>query len=188
MSTRATYEFVDNGIKTYVYVHYDNYPEGAANYFYETLINPSKGNFATQFIRAINGAEITESHEYHGDTDYQYIITGTGPKAHLNCISVQSKTNVFEGFLDDFINQYKEIIENYHPFKEVVSAYGVKRIFNLETAKKFLESDFGPLGNLKSWKGKFEGSSNWKSCVSEISKLLEVFPELNNEEIKLLMK
>lgn len=187
MSTRATYEFVDGEIKTYVYVHYDNYPQGAASYFYETLINPSKGNFATQFIRAIKGAEITQSHEYHGDTDYQYVITGIGPKAHLNCICVQSKASIFEGYLNEFINQNKEVIENYHPFKEVVNAYGFKRVFNLDTAKKFLEYEFGPLGNLKCWKGKHEGSSNWKSCVNEVRLLIEVFPELNNDEIKTLI-
>lgn len=94
MSTRATYEFVcesDGEVesRTFVYVHYDNYPEGAAAYFYETLTNPSKGNFATQFIRAIGQAEITKSHEYHGDTEYQYVLTGYGPSANLKCLSIK---------------------------------------------------------------------------------------------------
>ena len=69
MATRGTYQFVNDATKTTIYVHWDNYLEGAANYFYNMLTNPSKGNLATQFIRAVSHAEITRSHARHGDTD-----------------------------------------------------------------------------------------------------------------------
>lgn len=86
MSTRATYKFESReGVHT-IYCHHDGYPAGAAAKFYSTLISPSKGNLATQFIRANDGAELTASHEIHGDTDFTYTITGQGPDATV-CVS-----------------------------------------------------------------------------------------------------
>jgi hypothetical protein len=197
MSTRATYEFVyesDGEVesRTFVYVHYDNYPEGAAAYFYETLANPSKGNFATQFIRANSGAEITKSHEYHGDTEYKYIVTGTGPRANVKCYSIKrswtDKEDIseleFDGNICNFIENNKNMIKGHHPFKEV-STRGSSQLMNLHTAKKYLESDFGPLHNLRVWKGKFEKSSNWKSSAEDVKSVVETFPELMTDEIKI---
>jgi len=202
MSTRATYEFISesadlNGCgqfesATFVYVHYDNYPEGAAVYFYETLTNPSKGNFATQFIRANTCAEITKSHEYHGDTEYKYVVTGTGPRSNVKCYSIRRRWGdgedsvelEFDGNVCDFIDKNKSMIKDYHPFKEVSIKYcGSPQMMNLETAKKYLEGDFGPLHNLRTWTGKFEGSSNWESSVQNIRFVIEKFPELMTDEI-----
>lgn len=200
MSTRATYEFIPEneviGGKTFIYVHYDNYPEGAAVYFYNTLINLSKGDFATQFIRANEMAEITKSHEYHADTEYRYVVKGYGPKAKLKCFTVDNNwangektvTLVFEGEICEFIEKNKDMIENYHQFMEVPVKYGPNRLMNLEVAEKYLQSEFGPLSNLRTWRGKIEGSSNWDSCVHDLRSMVKVFPQLMTNEIRELIE
>jgi len=74
MSTRATYGFERDGIKTVFYVHCDGYPEGAAVKFGDSLGRPEGEGFAESFMRANVGAEFTESHEIHGDTEYRYQV------------------------------------------------------------------------------------------------------------------
>lgn len=113
MSTRGTYQFnsgnVYEGITT-VYIHHDNYPKGAARYFYKTLLNPSQGNLATQFIRANPNAEITVSHDIHGDTEYQYNICGVGEEAIVSVYEVtwEDRKQIFVDSLPlyEFINKY----------------------------------------------------------------------------------
>jgi hypothetical protein len=121
MSTRGTYQFnsghTHEGITT-VYIHHDNYPKGAARYFYKTLLNPSNGNLATQFIRANPNSEITVSHDVHGDTEYQYNIDGLGAGAIVSVYKVDLEYIGQEGipkkvlcFLDslplyEFVNKY----------------------------------------------------------------------------------
>lgn len=85
MSTRATYEFRSTdgyGPKSVTfYIHYDGYPEGAASYFRAALAfkcEAPNSNFADHFFRA-NRTELTEGHNAHGDTEYQYTVTQNGP-------------------------------------------------------------------------------------------------------------
>ncbi len=80
MSTRATYQFKsDRNSGTpgaCIYVHHDGYSEGAAEYFALMLAHSNKrGGMACQFLRANEGAELTGSHESHGDTEYRYTVT-----------------------------------------------------------------------------------------------------------------
>ena len=77
MGTRATYEW-DRGGKggrtlthTTVYNHYDNYPTGARKCLMGTRT-------AEDFLHRNQRAEITESHEVHGDTEWRYTITPLG--------------------------------------------------------------------------------------------------------------
>lgn len=81
MGTRATYQFKSEHKPTVtVYVHWDGYPRGAASYFADAqAVEQSKRikrkHFTVEsFISAVEGAEITESHEVHGDTEYRYTI------------------------------------------------------------------------------------------------------------------
>jgi len=128
MSTRGAYQFNsghDHEGFTTVYIHHDNYPKGAARYFYETLINPSSGNLATQFIRANPNSEIINSHVHdwetmhiHSDTKYQYYIDGNDAGAIVSFYEVDVTFMGQEGipkkelcFLDslplyEFINKY----------------------------------------------------------------------------------
>lgn len=181
MSTRATYCFDCKGYKTTVYIHHDGYPEGAAAYFYNTLIKSSKGNFATQFIRANEGAELTRSHDQHGDTDFQYNIKGSGPEAEITAYQLtgDEKAFVFSGTIFEFIHRYSKYLQNYNPFKIVKMGY-LTKMLNLETAEKELEYH---VHHLRVWKGKFEGSGNWNSCVQDTKIILEIFPELKTEEM-----
>ena len=112
MATRATYQFNSKNpeVTTTVYIHYDGYPQGAAYYFYQTLLNPSSGNLATQFIKANNQAEITKSHEAHGDTEWQYTIDGDNLEATVSVFHVSEEERLpmfrFALPLYQFINNY----------------------------------------------------------------------------------
>lgn len=66
VGTRATYKW-SRGAKT-VYNHYDNFPTGARRFLMGTRT-------AEDFLERNPTAEITESHEVHGDTEWRYTIT-----------------------------------------------------------------------------------------------------------------
>lgn len=79
MATRATYKFFNTQLipSATVYIHWDGYPQGAAHYIAEAI--GYKGNYSEtatltveRFIRANEGANITQAHTSHGDTDYRY--------------------------------------------------------------------------------------------------------------------
>jgi len=80
MATRATYKFHNTQLITYatVYIHWDGYPKGAAQYIADAIgyQGGSYSETATltieRFIRANEGANVTEGHSAHGDTDYRY--------------------------------------------------------------------------------------------------------------------
>ena len=74
MSTRATYQIKSGFSAATVYIHHDGYPSGAADYFMkaEFLQEKTDRSFLNCFLWANKGAEITESHEVHGDTEYRY--------------------------------------------------------------------------------------------------------------------
>jgi len=182
MSTRATYKFEDRATTT-IYIHYDGYPQGAAVYFNQMLTNPSKGDLATQFIRANQNAEITKSHKDHGDTEFHYDIKGSNAEADIWAYSVNQDTKekicVYSGKLYDFINSHSNLIDNFKPYKRVKLLYGAM-IHNETTAGIALRN---PLGHLQIWKGKYENSSNWNSCVEEVNNIVNIFPELKTEEV-----
>jgi len=84
MATRATYRIAcGNKAELTVYIHWDGYPEGAADYFDRALNlyeNPrgsellEKASFEACFLIANPKAEVTRSHESHGDTEYRYDV------------------------------------------------------------------------------------------------------------------
>jgi hypothetical protein len=127
MSTRATYSFQGDQHgrtrPTTIYIHYDGYPEGAAYYFWQFLhVENKRGGLATQFIRANDTAELTDSHECHGDTEYRYSVQrekdGTLMlTAKKGSWDADTKWTVFfVGEVAEFVNQYgKESIEGFSP-------------------------------------------------------------------------
>lgn len=190
MSTRATYGFDQKSNyprrKHFIYIHYDGYPSGAAVYFYNALMNPSKGNFATVFIRANPHAELTDSHDIHGDTEYKYDITGYGPSAQIEAYHISDKTTCFfSGLLHEFVQNYSKNIDDFKPFKEVNRPYYPSQIMNVVLAEQALKA---PLGNLTAWKGKFEDGANWDASVQDAKAILDVFPELKPIEFAYLFK
>ena len=79
MSTRATYPFTNNSMAAEdicVYIHHDGYPTGAAEYFRKALFiaKTDRRPILEAFIAANTGAQITRSHQTHGDTEYRYTI------------------------------------------------------------------------------------------------------------------
>lgn len=84
MATRGTIQFrtsKDEGSKNmgFVYIHHDMYPEGFFSYLKEVIENKEvyTNNLMTKFVKVIKRAEITLSHEYHGDTEFRYEIFGS---------------------------------------------------------------------------------------------------------------
>jgi hypothetical protein len=69
MATRGTYE-IDNRV---FYCHWDNYPEGAALRF-NKMLECKNGDLAHRFVRGNHDAQLTESHDIHGDTEYKYRV------------------------------------------------------------------------------------------------------------------
>ena len=76
MSTRATYQFKGDLSDVTIYHHCDGYLSGAAILFANAM-EGGKRLTAESFIRGNERAEITESHELHGDTEYRYNISET---------------------------------------------------------------------------------------------------------------
>jgi len=142
MSTRATYNF--RNISEYslineitLYIHYDGYPEGAAWYFYDTLLyrlaHPEcKGFGPEEMIRTVENARITKNHNYHGDTEYQYDIVVNEIfelQSNVTAYKViyikkgERKTELFfTGNVEDFIRKYnKELGHNLATNKKLSS-------------------------------------------------------------------
>ncbi len=106
MSTRGTYKIYDfyNELDVYFYVHHDNYPEGAAEYFKNMLTMLDKVphgcqyvprfGYAAAFFRANEGVRFTKNHHCHGDTEYQYNIV----KNDNNSEEIRKGTVYLEAF------------------------------------------------------------------------------------------
>ena len=123
MGTRATYQFLgqysDAANALVIYSHWDNYPSGAAANLLSAACEYAKGGRfeprkyrlnTIEFIRAVPGAEITESHESHGDTEYRYICSGRTVSAYKAVYNEGSNDTVFElffeGDLQTFLIEY----------------------------------------------------------------------------------
>jgi hypothetical protein len=76
MATRGTISFSNKfGKLGFVYIHHDMYPSGFSEYLKELKRKNVVGrNLMTQLLRGIEGAEVTTSHEIHGDTEFRYDI------------------------------------------------------------------------------------------------------------------
>lgn len=125
MSTCATYEIYDdyNDLDVCFYVHYDNYPEGAALYFQRMLDYRGmkekehlKLSYAEAFFRANSEAHFTKGHSWHEDTEYQYNIIKTEDNGYILegrelCPDTMTSEKFFEGSVEDFIKLYKEDLQ-----------------------------------------------------------------------------
>lgn len=119
MSTRATYQFKNNGwsgLDTTVYIHHDGYPEGAAHYFKAACDSERSG--VEGFIAANERAEITQSHEIHGDTEYRYTFNKGKLSATKRIDFTDEWVEFYNGTVYDFIAKY--ISEIPAPNKNIV--------------------------------------------------------------------
>jgi len=103
MATRGTYTLSNEDCRIGLYIHWDSYPEGAAQYFKAALdIAP---NFKIEnFIRANKRAEITIPN-LHSDREYHYYYNMEFNNIivlHFD-ISDGGKSIEFSGTLEDFL-------------------------------------------------------------------------------------
>ncbi len=116
MATRATYsfeqEFSKEGLT--IYVHWDNYPEGAAIYFWNMYKHLYvKGELAEAFVKGNPmSTEFTKSHDWHGDTDYRYYLDRQGflQAQKMDPITGAYVKTFFSGHYAEFINKYDEYL------------------------------------------------------------------------------
>lgn len=132
MGTRATYNIKsEDGLDTFIYQHWDNYPTGASLSFYKALnFNLGVDRYgqdvpyilAENFIRANEDARLTKSHAVHMDTEYRYKLD----KNHLTAWRLsdyyiydpshngKDKWEMFfSGDLDEFISQNDKLVREY---------------------------------------------------------------------------
>ena len=115
MSTRATYLFTNNSMAAEdicVYIHHDGYPTGAAEYFRKALFiaKTDRRPILEAFIAANKGAEITRSHQAHGDTEYRYTIGRKYVKVQKRISDFSEEDGfdnywqtIYSGSIDEFI-------------------------------------------------------------------------------------
>ena len=112
MSTRGTYRVYDDYNYIYVcfYIHHDNYPSGAADYFKNMLNFENKNSCsADSFYRANHDATFTKSHSSHGDTEYRYDIVWSKKerKTVLKAYGLNDGGKCFyTGSVEGFITKY----------------------------------------------------------------------------------
>lgn len=118
MSTRATYQFIGKVTGTHtMYIHHDGYPEYAFHYF--------QGGCTVDSFAEHNEdrAEVTESHDAHGDTEFRYTVQN-------NTVLCQKRVFVggkdsweieYLGTVFDFINKYSK------KYKKMVADYEAKQ-------------------------------------------------------------
>jgi hypothetical protein len=140
MGTRATYRIKEasndcgfnRSQSKYFYIHWDGYPEGAADYFKQMQNNletlkvkhsfHKEEEFELKFGKAIiafgmiGPAEFTEDHEEHGDTEFQYNLFYSHKTDSWDVEVVEVKrwnedrvvreSVIFDGTLNDFFDKF----------------------------------------------------------------------------------
>jgi hypothetical protein len=170
MSTRATYQI--NG--TTFYIHYDGYEAGAAGYFLNMhRCATGRGGLAERFLRGNELAEITASHEAHGDTEWRYTLIGTQ-------LTVRKRTGgwpvVWSGHWAIFANEKLAGSKGFEPLcivgqsvlthYELQQALAAKIAHLAEYAAKFPDA----IGNIASLHGDVDRILKQLSAVFEDSK------------------
>lgn len=150
MATRATYSFKHHFARKDIvfYVHWDNYPKGAAKYFWEMHKHKHvKGELAEMFIKAnLLEVEFTKSHEYHADTEYRYHMDVNGflvaEKVDWDEVKYCKFDIFFTGHYAEFINQYSGNTDRlYQLDAETVYSYSTKQVeyMTLDEVKEKVE-------------------------------------------------
>jgi len=121
MATRATYTFGNK----HIYIHWDGYPEGAAQYFQKMMalnderhggLSDLRGGLTEQFIRANRGAEFTSHWDDHGDTEWHYEVSADPDspitlkvlKFYYDDSGERIGQLYFEGPLTEFLQRYTQ--------------------------------------------------------------------------------
>ena len=180
MSTRATYKI---GHQTF-YIHHDGYQEGAAMYFYNMVAESHRniyagtehekynrspsGGYECHFLRANSGAEFTENHQAHGDTEFRYTLDIDKMELTVSSrVGWSAPSWIKETFkLVDFINKYHD-----EKIRVVNSRYGHLPIYH--TTKSLSDEIKQKESLLNTWKEK-QGDNlhaNTLDLIKEVQEL-----------------
>ena len=167
MSTRATYKIGDYT----AYIHHDGYPEYAVpNYIVPILRHAHMDNF----IRKNDGAELTLSHQAHGDTDYTYTITGSFVDRLSLSICKRFRSDSGESKLVEIhFGDLADVCNAYLPENEKIKYVKVGYAYGYYTYAKLLES----LG--ASFNYHFEYMKKHPLCVGNIEPNFRRVSEIN---------
>jgi hypothetical protein len=179
MSTRATYLFKTTNEfdpDTCLYIHHDGYPEGAANYFLNAF--SAGGVDVCSMIRGNDGAEMTGSHETHGDTEFRYTIEGLFLTVDER---VDFETNTFKtmfcGDWVDFINEYvpkSDGVDDFQPLKRIDLGHWKNQAHTPATLNAILQDELATCGH---WTCNEDGkpqSFNLKAIILRIKIMKEL--------------
>ena len=122
MGTRAIYTFANfetNKFKDkHIYVHWDGYPEGAAEYFesmvyFAELSEPSDPDLLNQFVYAIEDKGLNAKPQTNrldaGDLEWGYTLTEVKPytvNVTVHRIQDSIETPHWSGTLDKFLTEH----------------------------------------------------------------------------------
>jgi hypothetical protein len=191
MGTRATYQIG----KHVFYIHWDGYEDGAAVYFYNMIEANNKlddsgidrplnsGGYAENFLRGNPGAEFTESHEIHGDTEYQYTLdadTLTLTVVELGwdrgVDGYKKVKNQYNIGLDEFINKHQKCLEDHKVVRYAYNAYGGTTLMTKENLEDLLRAEeklqitWAANGNNK--------GANWNSLCEKIDRIKDALTKV----------
>lgn len=222
MATRATYQFISSvtnlashtpalgrTIQTY-YVHWDNYPEGAAYHLLKAVEHENtRSGLAGQFFRAVDGAEFVgaEDHEspQNMGTDFRYTIIGQWPTAVIrvdrSVWNGDDKPSTWENVgrrqqqpLRGFIESHRQWLKDngcdFDGFQEIPNRLGGRMVASRNMAERILHAEHGPISHLKAWQTNATlstESGNWRSMVAQAQDIVTTFPELATPEINELL-
>jgi hypothetical protein len=185
MSTRATYRF-EKRLRAHgpshpaltLYIHHDGYPSGAAAYFWAAHHFETRGCFAEAFIRANDRAELTDSHQVHGDTEYRYSLTDgvlKAEKGFYDSTDTKQWRTIFEGPYWQFINANPESIEGFTPIREIPSTWGPPSLLS----RQQVEANVTRARNeLDSYRARFpEPSGNLNGCERQVERAQQIRAE-----------
>lgn len=128
MGTRATYTFKGDGESHTVYVHWDGYPTGAAEYLGATLKSDNvwelpryeADEFAAGFVATVKtgggNVRLAKSPRKFGDIQYAYTVTQKDGELWIKAQSInnwdswKAKT-IWQGKLSEFIESGAESLE-----------------------------------------------------------------------------
>lgn len=117
MSTRATYKIQHNFGTLMTYIHHDGYPAGAAQYFFEAQVAARVHNKSLPqvWMFANDRAELTESHEIHGDTEYRYDLVRRGGEWRVTAskrdsFDADTYSVFFTGTLLEFLSEHHDYV------------------------------------------------------------------------------
>ena len=180
MATRGVYRFhFEENQSIDVYIHYDNYPMGAAHYFYWMLCDwhKAKGNTLTRFVRSVPDAEIQIGGNKLGWIEYLYEVWGSGNSATIKAWEVENEEPtacIFDGKLIDFISEFSvDWREPMKPFKQTADG-----ILNSEQARVLLFARTGPMEILSRPDVFNKDNINYKLALETVQDYTTHFPEL----------